>query len=469
MIYKVKDFIKENNIIEDNDKILVALSGGPDSVCLLHMLHSLKNELKISIGAAHINHMLRGEEALKDEFYVEKLCEELNIPVYIARIDIDKISKNLNISHEMAGRDERYKFFESISDKYGYDKIAIAHNANDQAETVIMRMMRGTGLEGLGGIKAKRGEKIIRPILSLYREEVESYCNEKELTPRIDKTNLENIYSRNKVRLDILPYMKENFNEDIIETLNRMASILQKDDEYINKQCNKYFEEYCKDEFESLSINKNLFKLDNALVTRVIKKSFIYYSKKYVNFEMKHIYDVIDLANKGTNKKIDLPNNIVAENVYGNIHLKYKEANTKKKEGDKNIENNIFIDKEKLGNNTFDFMKYNVNVELINNKNNIQFSNNDLIKYFDYDNIIEGIIIRTRKDGDKIKPLGMNGNKKLKDIFINSKVPIKDRDNVPIVCFGEKIAWIVGYKVSENSKITGDTQKIIKIKFTRKG
>ncbi|MEG0297134.1 MAG: tRNA lysidine(34) synthetase TilS [Clostridium sp.] len=465
MIHKVKIFCEENNLIQNNDRILVALSGGPDSVCLLHVLHSLKNELNLTIGAAHINHMLRGEESTRDEVYVEELCNELSIPCYIKRIDIDSISKELGISHEMAGRDERYKFFEDVSNEQGYNKVAIAHNANDQAETVIMRMMRGTGLEGLGGIRSKRNEKIIRPILSILRDEIESYCNEKKLNPRIDKSNLENIYSRNKVRLDILPYMKENFNPDIIQTINRMASILQKDDEYINNQCNKYFDNYCKIQPGGLVINKKIFKLEDAIVNRIIKKSLIDYSGKYTNFEMKHIYDVIDLANKETNKKIDLPNNIIAENIYGDIYLKIRMRSAKKSE-QKN--NEIFLLKEKLDVNTFKFMDYIIRVEIIKNKNNIEFSNNDLIKHFDYDNIVEGIIIRTRKDGDKIRPLGMNGNKKVKDIFINSKVPKDYRETVPIVCFDDKIAWIVGYKVSEEYKVTQKTKTIIKIRFIRK-
>lgn len=466
MIHKVKSFIKENNLINKDDKILVALSGGPDSVCLLHILYSLKDELNLTIGAAHINHMLREEESIKDELYVNELCESLCIPCYIIRIDIDSVAKEIGISHEMAGRDERYKFFNDISNRYGYNKVSIAHNANDQAETIIMRMMRGTGLEGLGGIRVKRDKNIIRPILSLSREEIENYCNEKKLKPRIDKTNLENIYSRNKVRLDILPYMKENFNVDIIQTLNRMASILQKDDEYIEKESNKVFEKYCKINSENLFINKSLFDLDYSIVTRVIKKSFIDYSGKHTNFEMKHIYDVINLADKGTNKRIDLPNDIIAENIYGNIYLKCK---SKDKNENKNQKNEIFISKEELFDNTFEFMDYIVNLKVVELKNNIEFSNNDLIKHFDYDNIIEGIIIRTRKDGDKIRPLGMSGNKKLKDIFINNKVPKDERDIVPITCFDNNIAWIVGHKVSEEHKVTKKTKKIIKIKFVRKG
>ena len=176
MIKKVEDFIIDNNMIKAEEKILVALSGGPDSVCLLHILYSLKEKLNINLGAIHINHMLRGEEALEDERYVSDICEKLGIDCYIERIDINKVASENNISLEMAGREERYKAFENIRERYGYDKIAVAHNANDQAETILMRMMRGTGLEGLVGIKAIRGGGIIRPILCLNRNEIESYC-----------------------------------------------------------------------------------------------------------------------------------------------------------------------------------------------------------------------------------------------------------------------------------------------------
>ncbi|MDZ7542755.1 tRNA lysidine(34) synthetase TilS, partial [Clostridium perfringens] len=197
------------------------------------------------IGAAHVNHMLRGEEALKDEAYAESLCKKMGIQFYSTRVDINSIAKEKNISHEMAGRDERYKFFNDIKYTHIYSKIAVAHNSNDQAETVLMNMMRGTGIEGLCGIRSKRNNGIIRPILCLSRSEIENYCKENNLNPRIDKTNLEKIYSRNKVRLDILPYMQENFNEDIIDTINRMSRLLQIDNDFIEKQCNNSYKKYC--------------------------------------------------------------------------------------------------------------------------------------------------------------------------------------------------------------------------------
>lgn len=464
MINKVKHFIIKNSLLNKGDKVLVALSGGPDSVCLLHCLHMLKGEFNLEIGAAHVNHMLRGNEAINDEEYVKELCGKLGVQCYIQRIDIDRISKEKGISHEMAGREERYSFFERLKKKHGYTKVAIAHNANDQAETVIMRMMRGTGLDGLCGIRVKREGDIIRPILSLKRNEIEKYCSSNNLNPQIDKSNLEKVYSRNKVRLDILPYMQENFNEDIINAINRMASILQKDNEYMGQESDKIYKKYCTYISDDLCLNNELFNLNEAIVTRVVKKAFIKYSNIHNNFEMKHIYDVIELRGLGTNKKINLPNGIIAENIYGDIYLRKRISSLK-------INNNkdIVVVKDEIEKSIISFGEYRIAFDVLSNKNNIEFSNNPLIKYFDYDNIKEGLSIRNRKDGDKIRLLGMKGTKKLKDIFIDLKIPREKRDYIPILCFDNSIAWIIGHKVSEDFKVTKKTKKILKITFSREG
>lgn len=462
MLNKVINYIKDNNLIKEKDKVLVALSGGPDSVCLLHILHRLKNVLNIELGAIHINHMLRGEESDNDEKYIGQLCDKLGINYYVKRIDIEYISKSTNVSLEVAGRNERYKAFEEIRKDNGYNKVAVAHNSNDQAETILMRMMRGTGLEGLTGIKAKREDGIIRPILCLNRSEIEIYCEENKLNPRIDASNYERIYSRNKVRLDILPYMKENFNRDIVDTLNRMALILQKDNDFIEEYSKRCYNIYCKNYSNKLEVSKELFENEmESIITRVIIMAFKEISKCYQNFEMKHIYEIVNLSRRGTGKMINLTNNIICENLYGDIIFRIDNKNKK------NNNSEIVIDKNNISNNII-FDNYIVSFEVINNKNKVEFSKNNLIKLFDYDNIEKEIIIRYRKDGDRITPLGMNGSKKLKDIFINLKVPREKRDNIPILCFDDKISWIVGYKTSQESKITHDTKNILKITFDRK-
>lgn len=461
MINKVKAFVMENNLIENGDRVLVALSGGPDSVCLLNILFELKEDFNIEIAAAHVNHMLRGDEAFKDEGYARDICHSLNVDFFSDRIDIDKISKERSISHELAGREERYKFFHLISKKNGYNKIAIAHNSNDQAETVIMNMMRGSGIEGLCGIRSKREGGIIRPILCLSREEIEQYCNDNNLKPRIDKTNLENVYNRNKVRLDILPYMRNNFNKDIVETINRMASLLQIDNDFIEKECNNYYKKFCTNYGEKLIISKEAFSIEKAILTRLIKKAFINFTGKHTNFEMKHIYEVVSLASNNTNKKINIPNGVIAENIYGDIYLRFRE-----------IKNNEFqeviLNKSDLDKKCIVFGKYIISFDIVDNKKSIEFSNNVLIKFFDYDKIKEKLIIRKRLNGDRIIPLGMKGSKKVKDIFIDLKLPIEERNEVPILCFDNEIAWLVGYKVSESFKVTKDTKKIIRITFVRK-
>ena len=458
---KVLNFIKEKNLINENDKVLVALSGGPDSVCLLHILCELKEKLKIDVGAAHVNHMLRGSDADNDENFTRNLCQGLNIEYYCKRVDIDIISKKNNISHELAGREERYKFFEELSLEKKYNKIAIAHNLNDNAETVLMRLMRGTGLDGLIGIRCKRDEKIIRPIMCLTRDEIERYIYENSIETCLDKTNLERDYSRNKIRLDLIPYMKRNFNEDLIKSINRMTTILDIDNDYIQKQVEVAYGKYVKYN-NNIVIDKLLFMEHQAIVSRVIRKSLSQIANTNMNFEQKHISDLNNLSLHGTGKKIDLPNGIVAENIYGDIIIKKK---NKYKEEDKPCK---LLSIDEVLDREIEFKDYSIKFEKILNKNNKQISNNDLIKYFDYDKIKEDVQVRTRKDGDKFKPLGMNGSKRLKDIYINLKIPRDKRDLIPLICFDSEIAWIVGYRVSETFKVTNLTKHILKISINRK-
>ena len=460
MYKKVIKYIKTNNLINKGDRVLVAFSGGPDSVCLLNMLNNLKEKFNISIGAAHINHMLRGEEADRDEEYVKEFCRQRSIPCYVKRVDINKYSKEKRMSSETAGRKVRYDFFEEIAQKEDYNKIATAHNANDQAETVLFRMIRGSGLEGLGGIKNFRDNKIIRPILCLTREEVEFYIKNNGLKPRIDKTNFEKNYNRNKIRLDILPYIKKNFNENIIETLNRMSLQFQKDNQYLEEESLKLYNQYCMINNEYFIIKKDTFTNNEAIVTRVIRKSLINYSKQNFDFEMKHIYEIIELANKETGKSVNMPNGIIAENIYGDIVLK------KNIKIDSNIyDKSIILKKSLINNKAIMFGKYKITFEVLDNneENKQNIKKDNFTRYFNFDKIENIITIRIRQDGDKIKPFGMKSNKKLKDIFINMKVPKELRSSIPIICFDNDIAYIAGYKISEDYKVLNTNKKILKI------
>lgn len=464
MIKKVERYIRDNKLLENGDKVLVAVSGGPDSICLLHMLNCIKDKFGIKISVAHINHLLREDEAFRDEEYVESTCEKMGIKCYIKRIDIKLLAQKRGISIEMAGREGRYEFFDEIMKDKKYTKVAVAHNANDQAETILMRIMRGTGIEGLTGIKPIRDGFLIRPILSLSRGEIEEYCSKENLNPRIDLSNMERDYSRNRVRLDIIPYMKEYFNSDVIGTINRVASSLSIDNDFIEEQVTEVYDKVCESYLNKIHIKSEILEYHLAIQTRVVKKALMELSKTYRNFEMKHIINVIDLAKKKINTKNDLPNGVFVLIEYGEIYLKLKD----KGEGIKKEVRSLVIEKGEILNSEYNYSNYFIQFKIIDNKNNIEFSNNDLIKYFDYDKIEESILIRSRKNGDKIKPLGLKGSKKLKDIFIDLKVPKEERDDIPLVCSGNDILWIVGHKVSEDFKVEKRTKRILEITFVRK-
>lgn len=460
---KVLGYIGENSMISKGDKVLVALSGGPDSVCLLNILKELKENLDIEIFAAHLNHCIRGKEADNDEEYSKLLCEKLNIKFYSRSVKVEEMAKELGISSEMAGRKARYDFFDDIKKKENIDKIAVAHNANDQAETILMRIMRGTGMDGLEGIKPVRDNKYIRPILCLTRAEIEEYCKMKMLAPKIDKTNLEPIYARNKVRLELIPYIQENFNEDIINTLNRFSSITSRDNSYMDEMTEKAFKKYVTISKERVVIGKECFKEHVAIVTRVIRKAIETIVNSLNNFQQVHILDIINLQGTNGGKYINLPMNILAENTYGDIVLRLK--------NDDVIEYSPLkislkdIDKEQLQKGIFigNIFNYNIFIRLIMKNKSINISGNTYTRYFEFP-IDSDIVIRRRAQGDRFSPYGMSGNKKLKDLFMDMKVPKEERENIPIVLFNNVITWIVGYRTSNNFKIDKNTKQILEIK-----
>lgn len=461
MIEKVINTIKCNNMFELNDKVVVALSGGPDSICLLHILHTLKDELNISIVAAHVNHCLRGEAADNDEMYVKKICEELGIQCFVKREDVHRISKERGISCEMAGREVRYEFFEEVLHKINGNKIAIAHNANDQAETVLMRILRGTGLEGLVGIRPVRDNIFVRPIINLTRDEIENYCEINKLNPRIDKTNFENIYTRNKIRLELIPYIQKNFNSDVIEVLNRFSDTVKIDNEYINNVAKEKYNEYSEISKEKIILKGQLFKEHEAILTRVIRIAIKNIKGDLNNLEKNHIYDIIDIQKKSTGKYIMLPSGIRVTNNYGDIYVYKEEKEHKVQKINKEVELNL------LEENVLTNHKLKITLDIIKSKEDIKFDKNPLIKYFDYDKIKGVIKLRYRKNGDKFMPFGMSGSKKLKDLFIDLKIPKERRDSIPLITFGDDIAWIVGYRISDKFKINKDTKSILKIKIER--
>ena len=311
MEQKILETIKKYNLIEDGDKIVVGVSGGPDSISLLDILNEFKKNkiLNIQIIAAHVNHQIR-EEADEDEDYVRKYCEKNKIKFYVKRIDVIKYANNNKIGLEEAGRILRYEFFDEILQKENANKIAIAHNKNDKAETIIMNIIRGSGISGLKGIEPIRDNKYIRPIIECERAEIEKYADEKDLNPRIDKTNFENDCTRNKIRNIVLPYIKKEFNSNIIETMNRLSNLAIETDEYIQKQVLETH-----DEIKIAETKKNIvldLKKFNSKDMLIRKKLLIYTISKVLgnsqNIEMVNIEDIIKMCEKNIGNKYLMPN-----------------------------------------------------------------------------------------------------------------------------------------------------------------
>ena len=275
MEQQILEAIKQHNMIESGDKIVLGVSGGPDSICMLEILNKIKTKLNFEIVVAHINHMIR-EEAGEDEEYVLEFCKNKKIECYIKKINVLEFSKTEKISTEEAGRKVRYDFFEEILKKTGSNKIATAHTANDNAETVLMNIIRGSGTSGLKGIEAKRGI-YIRPLINCIREQIEEYCEQNKLNPRIDKTNMENIYTRNKVRNLLIPYIKKEFNPNIIEGVNRLSDIAKQENEYFEKVTEDAFLKiYEKDESNEEQIVLNLKNFNSLEI--VIKNRIVLYT-----------------------------------------------------------------------------------------------------------------------------------------------------------------------------------------------
>ena len=243
LVNKVIETIKKYHLIETNDKLVLGVSGGPDSISMLDILFKIKQNKQIQFDfvVAHVNHMIR-EEAGEDEQYVKNYCMKNDIKFYSKSIDVQKIANTNKIGTEEAGRNARYAFFDQILQEIGGNKIAIAHNKNDKVETIIMNELRGCGISGLKGIEPKR-EKYIRPLIECERKEIEEYCKENDIEPRIDQTNFENIYTRNKIRNIVIPYIEKEFNPNIIKTIDRLSELVTEQEAYIETQVEKVYQE----------------------------------------------------------------------------------------------------------------------------------------------------------------------------------------------------------------------------------
>lgn len=455
---KVLSAIREYNLISENDNIVVGVSGGPDSMALLYVLLEIKSLINFDIHIAHVNHGVRGADAKSDQLFVEKIARELNLPYHTKNVNMIEYGKEKGISSEEAGRELRYGFFREILVSVGGGKIAVAHNMNDQAETLIMRFLRGTGIDGLKGMDFKTKD-IIRPILGIDRREIEAYIENNNIETVLDKTNLEPIYSRNKVRLELMPYIEENFNPNIVNTLWRMSRISSMD--------SRFLEEYSEGRYNNIVKNQNkhsiildgerLIKEDKSIQQRIIRSSILKINDSLQGITEAQVSSVVNLfLTSDTGKEVHLSNGIVAKTSYGDLII---EKGVIKETG------KYFYELKFPGLNIFEDIGYSFTIEVLPKEKDFIMDKEKNIKYFDFDMVKGSLAVRNRLVGDKLIPFGMRGTKKLKDYFIDEKVPKELRDKIPLIVDGESILWVVGYRTNDLYKVTKKTKTILSISY----
>ncbi len=444
LLDKIRNTVKKHNLFENGDKVICAVSGGADSICLLHTLISLKDEFGIELYVANVNHLIRGEESDGDSEFVKEFCKKENIIFFYREYDVINIAKEKKLGEEECGRILRYEFFEEMANELGGAKIATAHNLNDNAETILFRLVRGSSARGLCGISHKRGN-IVRPLLDVSRKEIEEYLINGNILWREDSTNKIPVYTRNKIRLDILPKLEE-ISSCAEEKIVSAARFVSEDNEYLAECAKKAMDECFSD--DKLILDKFL-PLYDVLKRRIVAFAFEKWGVKEINGEKIECF--IEFASKENGKMFDLNNEAYALISYGKI----KKCQRDEKD---NIVKILDVGQDAVAD------EWKISVEIKDSP----VKNSRNIAVFDYDKITLPLSVSYRKTGDKIALKG-SGTKKLSDIFTDEKVERNLRDYIPVVRHGSDIIYLAGIRRSSLFDTDEKTEKFLVIKYERRG
>ena len=472
---KIKNTIKQ--LVKQGDHVVIGVSGGADSVCLLMCFLEIRKKLGISLTAVHINHGIRGEEADADEAFVLALCSQHGVPCKVFKADIPALAAEWKISIEEAGRAYRYAKFYEVCDEIKIQRtpitldscvlIAVAHHMDDQAETVLHNMLRGSSLKGLGGMTYKN-DRIIRPLLDMRRSEIERYLASIGQEYRTDSTNASTDYTRNKIRSQLIPYMESEINTGAVKHLAALALDAQEADEYISEQAEAFLEE-CKmaealDGAAALGTGSifiaplsykipadKLAALSPALAKKAVFIAISRVARQAKDITAAHVGSVLRLCNMQVDSRVDLPYEVKAERTYEDI-LIYKALSQEDYEKAWRIASKwalVALNNALKNANIFDY-------------NGQEIPQKQYTKWFDYDKIKGKLFWRHRGEADFIALAGV-GNKSINRYMIDEKIPKAARDALPLLTDGDHVLWILGHRISEDYKVTPQTKKIIEI------
>ncbi|MDZ5725182.1 MULTISPECIES: tRNA lysidine(34) synthetase TilS [Acetobacterium] len=466
---KVIQYIEEQGILEAGDHVLIGVSGGADSLALLYFLDKFANWFHIFIGVAHLHHGLRGPDADEDEAFVKKFCQDRKIPFFSRQRNIGVISQDEQISVEEAGRKERYAFFMAIAATHGYNRIAMGHHINDQAETMLMRLIRGTGVKGVSGIKASRDNLYIRPFLCLQKKEILNYCEINKLAFRTDATNLQRDYTRNKIRLDIMPMILE-INPRAEVHFNEFCKIANEYEAFFEKYVDQIEDHILTKKENQVLLNRERWLNEEPVVQKeILRRSIFKFKGSLKEIEYNHITAFYSLLKSDkTTWEIHFPHEIQIIRRYDRVLVTEKQ----KSEG-------FFISPKRIiPNKTYLFSKEHLIVEtkFVSQdefrKKRCIFSKeikNHSEKYFDYDKIKDILVLRSRRSGDYFYPSGMTGKKTIKKYYIDKKIDRDRRNEIPLLVIDHEVVWILGHAINQRFLADDDTKNIIRVTYLMLG
>lgn len=469
---KILEFIEKFHMIQQGDRIVVGVSGGADSVCLLCVLQTLFKEKGVRLYAVHINHGIRGQEAARDEDFVRELCCNLGVEFHSFSYDVRKLAEEEGLSEEEAGRRARYEAFIEVCQRQNCNKIAVAHNKNDNAETVLFHLFRGSGMKGLSGMEPTRlyssqtGEiQLIRPLLCVERKEIEYYLKSQNILFQTDSTNLTEDYTRNKIRHRILSYATEEVNSGAVGNIHESALKLKEAYEFIESQIEQRFRSLVRQETSAYVIPLREFVGEPSVIQKgILRRIMEELAGHLKDLESKHIDAVLLLMEKQVGRRIHLPYNMLAERGYEDIRIYCKQ------DGKNNDTALNTMEPMKLiipGRNYIPQNRKVLETDIIKYEKNNQIPKSSCMKWFDYDKIENAVEIRNRKEGDYIQINGSGGRKKLKDYFIDHKIPKEQRNSQILIADGNHIMWIPGSgeRMSEKYKVDHTTKNVLLMKM----
>ena len=450
LVQRVLKLIVAERLINENDRIVLGISGGVDSTVLLNLLLMIRRTIPFKIALAHLNHQLRGTESARDEEFVRRLSKKLQIPLFVKRADIKKFAMERHLSLQHAGREARYEFFDNILKEHGYTRIAVAHNLDDQIETFLLRAIKGSGLRGLSAIPIKRGA-IIRPLLFTYRTEIEEYARLHGITFVEDSSNKKTIYERNFLRKEIIPKMAR-LNPRVKEKLFFLLNELSQVNRIFEDEAQSFYEKNVSKENDGFVFEVDGLKLINDEVKyRVISAAISSLSSTTILLRehFRQLNRIID--GRKPNVALSLPGGIQAKRVYNRFIIAHKSP----------LPHVLETRSLSPGRNCLESFGLEIQLSYSRRPADLKSTHSN-VAYLDSSKL-DKLTIRTFVNGDRFIPLGMKKMVKLKDFFMAMKIPLEQRRRIPLMCSDGEIAWIIGVRIDDRFKITEETGNVLKV------